>query len=392
MRTALMLFKDAEGVPIEKLQKLSYALTSGGINVDTAEVLPADDGAEFKNRFIYLKDTVDNVIVLASDATFDIKSVIAEVLNTENVENENALKLLGEEKNGYFALMPLEATVIPNAVGGFQGYLIEDEEFSLVVLPAEPEEFTPMCDGYVVPYYDEKYKIRRERFVFKYFGDTGLLNKTLDKAAAVCSGEMLRSVKTEYGDSLVRIVFTDEEKTSVQAAKRIMAQELGEKMYVDKNATLGETLFELLKLRNVKISVAESFTGGRVIAAIIKNSGASSYVDEGAVTYSNESKTDRLGVKEDDLRTVGAVSSKVAYEMAAGLLKKGVCDVAISTTGIAGPKSDYSAKPVGLNFIGVGMKDGVHVYRYELKGTREEITETAKNTALFLAINKLKKL
>ena len=78
--------------------------------------------------------------------------------------------------------------------------------------------------------------------------------------------------------------------------------------------------------------------------------------------------------------------------MAAGLLKKGVCDVALSTTGIAGPLSDYSSKPVGLNFIGVGMKDGVHVYRYELKGTREEITETAKNTALFLAINKLKKL
>ena len=387
-----MLFKDAEGVPTYKLQKLVYALTSGGINVDTAEILPFDDGAEFKNRFTYLKDTVDNVIILAGDVQFDLKGVIAEVLNTENVENDSALKLLGENKNPYYALMPLEATVIPNAEGGFQGYLTEDEEFSLVVLPQNPEEFSPMCDGYVVPYYDEKYKIRRERFVFKYFGDVKLLEKTLDKAAAVCSGEMLRSVKTEYGDSLVKIIFTDEEKTSVQAAKRILAQDLGERMYADKNVSLGERLFDLLKLRNVKISVAESFTGGRVVAAIIKNAGASSYVDEGVVTYSNESKTDRLKVKEEDLRTVGAVSSKVAYEMAAGLLKKGVCDVAVSTTGIAGPKSDYSYKPVGLNFIGVGMRDGVHVYRYELKGTREEITETAKNTALFLAINKLKKL
>jgi nicotinamide-nucleotide amidase len=138
--------------------------------------------------------------------------------------------------------------------------------------------------------------------------------------------------------------------------------------------------------------VAESFTGGRVVAEIIKNSGASSFVDEGVVSYSNESKKARLNVKEEDLKKHGAVSSMVAYEMAAGLLKGGRCDLAIATTGIAGPRSDDTAKPVGLNYIAVGMKDGVHTYRYLLKGSREEITETAKNTALFLAIKKLKSI
>ena len=78
--------------------------------------------------------------------------------------------------------------------------------------------------------------------------------------------------------------------------------------------------------------------------------------------------------------------------MAVGLLKTGKCDLAISTTGIAGPKSDNTAKPVGLCYIGIGMKDGVHTYKYNLSGNREEITETAKNTALFLAIKKLKNL
>ena len=112
-------------------------------------------------------------------------------------------------------------------------------------------------------------------------------------------------------------------------------------------------------------------------------------VNEGVVSYSNQSKLSRLGVKASDLKTQGAVSSVVAYQMAVGLLKEG-CDIALSTTGIAGPQSDDTDKPVGLCYIAVGMKDGVHTYRYKLSGSREEITETAKNTALFLAIKKLK--
>ena len=95
---------------------------------------------------------------------------------------------------------------------------------------------------------------------------------------------------------------------------------------------------------------------------------------------------------ESDLKKQGAVSAVVAYQMAVGLLKSGKCDIAIATTGIAGPKSDDTDKPVGLCYIAVGMKDGVHTYRYNLNGDREEITETAKNTALFLAIKKLKSI
>ena len=95
-------------------------------------------------------------------------------------------------------------------------------------------------------------------------------------------------------------------------------------------------------------------------------------------------------MEEKAIFTQGAVSSTVAYQMAAGLLKSGRCDVAIATTGIAGPNSDGTDKPVGLGYIAVGMKDGVHTYRYNFSGSREEIMETAKNTALFLAIKKLK--
>ena len=138
--------------------------------------------------------------------------------------------------------------------------------------------------------------------------------------------------------------------------------------------------------------MAESFTGGRVVAEIIKNSGASAFVNEGLVPYSNYSKMKRLGVQSKDLELQGAVSSVVAYQMALGLLRDENCDMAICTTGIAGPNSDDTDKPVGLCYIGIGMKDGIHTYCYRLSGTREQITETAKNTALFLAIKKLKTL
>jgi nicotinamide-nucleotide amidase len=69
-----------------------------------------------------------------------------------------------------------------------------------------------------------------------------------------------------------------------------------------------------------------------------------------------------------------------------------MCDLAIATTGIAGPNSDNTSKPVGLCYIAIGMKDGIHTYKYNFKGSREEVTNLATNTATYLAIKKIKKL
>jgi nicotinamide-nucleotide amidase len=76
--------------------------------------------------------------------------------------------------------------------------------------------------------------------------------------------------------------------------------------------------------------------------------------------------------------------------MADGLISGGNCDVSISTTGIAGPKSDNTNKPVGLIYIGIGTHDNVSVYKYNLDGNRDNITNTAINLALFLAYKHLK--
>ena len=395
MKTALILFKTAEELfPADYVKSVSETLIRGGINADSVEVLPSIDAVGFKKRFSYLKDTADNLIILSGKEEFDIKSIIAEELNTELIENENALSVLKisetEDVNGY-ALMPTEATVIPNPDGNLQGFMTENGDFLLVFLPAEYDEFLSTAENYLIPYVNARYNEPLETFTFKYFGDVKTLNETIDESENLTDGEILRSVKTQNGDSLCTLSFSGE-KSDFAAVKRYIIEKIGGRIYAEFNVSLGERLFDLLKLKNLKISTAESFTGGRVVSEIIKNAGASAYVSEGVVCYSNESKKSRLGVREEDLFAFGAVSPKVAYQMAAGLLIKGDCDVAVSTTGIAGPKSDDSEKPVGLNYIGIGMKDGVHVFKYELTGTREEITETAKNTALFLAIKKLKNL
>ena len=76
--------------------------------------------------------------------------------------------------------------------------------------------------------------------------------------------------------------------------------------------------------------------------------------------------------------------------MAAGLIAAGGCDVALSTTGIAGPSSDGTDKPVGLCYLAVGTKQSVYVYKYNFRGSREEISSRAVNQALYLLYRQIK--
>ncbi|MBR5192327.1 MAG: CinA family protein, partial [Clostridia bacterium] len=200
-------------------------------------------------------------------------------------------------------------------------------------------------------------------------------------------------VTSNYGDCKVDLLFEGNlPRKDINEIVRIIVERFNEIIYAEYDVTLGERLFDLLKLRRVKVATAESFTGGRIASEIVKNNGASEFLMEGIVCYSNQSKQKRLGVKTESLEKDGAVSARVAYEMALGLLTSGNVDLAISTTGIAGPTGETETKPVGLCYIGIGLKDGIHSYKLNLTGTREEITETAKNNALFLVIKKLKNL
>ena len=166
-------------------------------------------------------------------------------------------------------------------------------------------------------------------------------------------------------------------------------ENFGGSIFAETDVDLKTQLFSILKLRGIKISFAESFTGGLLSSTITKISGASSVLYEGVVCYTEESKHRRLGVLESTLKRCYPVSEDVAREMASGILKGGDADIAVSTTGIAGPNSDNSGFPVGLCYFGVSTGEKTAVYKYKLKGSREEIINKGVKIAMFLAIKAL---
>lgn len=145
---------------------------------------------------------------------------------------------------------------------------------------------------------------------------------------------------------------------------------------------------ELLKEKNLKLALAESCTGGLAAKLITDVSGSSQVFDGGVVSYSNSVKANVLGVEEDMLIRYGAVSCPVAVEMAMGALKLIESDIAVAITGIAGPNSDSTNKPVGLVYIALCDKHGVTVKElrndYQGDGVREKNREASAAEALSL--------
>ncbi len=117
--------------------------------------------------------------------------------------------------------------------------------------------------------------------------------------------------------------------------------------------TLEEKVVELLLRKNLILSCAESCTGGLIAKRITDVSGSSAVFNCGVVSYSNEIKEKVLGVKSDTLEIYGAVSEQTVREMVDGVLKVSGSDIAVSVSGIAGPNSDNTEKPVGLIYLAV---------------------------------------
>jgi PncC family amidohydrolase len=130
-------------------------------------------------------------------------------------------------------------------------------------------------------------------------------------------------------------------------------------------------LLNVCNQKGIKLSIAESCTGGMLGEAITCISGASSYFVGGVIAYDNKIKINLLGVLENIIKTKGAVSSKTAIYMAKGVKKLFKTDVAASITGIAGPGGGTKNKPVGLVYIAIQYKNKVKFFKCNFKGNRE---------------------
>ena len=132
-------------------------------------------------------------------------------------------------------------------------------------------------------------------------------------------------------------------------------------------------LSELLISKNMSIAVAESCTGGSISSSLTSIPGASTYFNCGFITYSNQSKVNMLGVDPKTIELFGAVSEKVAYEMAMGAGQKSQSDLAVSVTGIAGPSGGTPEKPVGMVCFGFYINGNVETTTQFFSGVRSEI-------------------
>lgn len=154
-------------------------------------------------------------------------------------------------------------------------------------------------------------------------------------------------------------------------------------------------LVKLLKEKNLKISTAESCTGGLLSSAITSVPGASEVFEYGFVTYSEDAKMKILSVNRDILNIFSVYSNETASAMAAGAAEKSGSDLALSITGVAGPGDDGEHKAgqvfTGIFFRGENEISGGSSREYFFEGTRDEIREQAVDAALLTAIKMLEK-
>ena len=156
-------------------------------------------------------------------------------------------------------------------------------------------------------------------------------------------------------------------------------------MFEAETLTLAQAVLETCRARNWRLATAESCTGGLVVGALTAIAGSSDVVERGFVTYSNEAKSELLGVPPEIITAHGAVSAETAAAMAQGAIARAPVDLAISVTGIAGPGGATATKPVGLVLFGLAWRDGAcRTERRVFAGNRTAVRQAAMQEALGL--------
>ena len=288
------------------------------------------------------------------------------------------------ENNKKQAMIPEGAIVLENYCGTAPGIIIEENNKRIILLPGPPREMRDMFEKSVKPYLE---KFSSKQFISKYvrfygIGESLLETKIKDIMDNQTNPTLALYAKT--GEVLLRITVSGDDKTECEDLIRKQLDEIekrvGEYIYLVGDEDISSTQTEmntvvanLLIENKLTISIAESLTGGKISSMLVEKSGISEALLEGVVCYSNKSKIDTLGVREETLEKFGAVSEEVAKEMVLGVAKRLGADFAVATTGIAGPNSDGSGKPVGLVYIGIYAQGDISVKECLFTGDRELI-------------------
>ena len=391
---------------------IAEKLNSVGISVKQM-ITVGDDHEEILSALRSAWDTSDVVTVTGGlGPTHDdvTRAAICGFFGVDLVQDENALANIRQlfasrglpitRTNEDQAMVPRGCAVIPNNHGTAPGYFFERDGKYMIVMPGVPYEMTDMVESFIIPHFVRK--ITGSHFRHKTLKTTGIVESILAEHIGDVSelfpqksgitlaylpgplGVRLRiSVKSASKEAAEQKISDVEQKIRGKAQKYI---------YGENDEELEEVVGKLLTERGLKIAVAESCTGGLIADRITNVSGSSQYFERGFVTYSNQSKTEELGVSESILRQHGAVSREVAVAMAEGARKVADTHIAVSTTGIAGPTGGSEEKPVGLIWMGFSSIERTFAMKFHFGNNRRRFKERASQAALELVRRVLLKI
>lgn len=325
------------------------------------------------------------------------REAVAEALGRPLVFRPDLLEVLSErfqrlqrkmaDNNRRQTFIVTGAEPLPNGRGTAPGQWIEDHGKILLLLPGPPHELQAMFTGDCLPRL--RAKLPAQVIRTRFYRVAGMGESDLDQLISPVYKPFTNPATTILagaGDIQIHLRARGETETDAEALLTAVGPPiedlLGDRIYSRNGANLETVIGEQLRARNATLCVAESCTGGLLGDRITSVPGSSDYFLGGFLTYSNQMKTQLLGVAPELLTQYTPVSEECAQAMAAGARLRTGSTYAVSVTGEAGPESSTGA-PVGTVIIGIAGPSGEpQANRYLLFGDRNGIRARAAQWAL----------
>ncbi len=285
------------------------------------------------------------------------------------------------------AMLPETAVMLPNSDGTAPGFAVDLGSARCFFLPGVPREMERMFEEQVEPALAPRATRTTHQIHLRTFGEgESAVGEKLAGLEAEMPGLTI-GYRASFPEVEVKVLARAADGSQAEAvAERAAAkvrERLGAIVYGEADDSFPGYVGRVLRDRSLTIALAESCTGGLVGQLLTSVPGSSEYVLLDAVTYSNASKIQLLGVHAELIRAYGAVSSEVAAEMAEGALRISSAHLSISITGIAGPGGGTDEKPVGTVWLGLARRTGKTETRHlKLGGSRDRIRMLAAYGAL----------
>jgi len=294
------------------------------------------------------------------------------------------------DNNRRQALLPTGSIVMENPHGTAPGFIaLRDDGKFVASMPGVPREMKPMLTEKLVPWIVQQFDLHSAIFT-RTIHTVGIPESELDlkiedlfrtlenpKIAVLAHGGRV-DVKV-----MAKAPGREEAEALIEPVAAELVRRIGAGIFGTDDVTLEGAIAAELMRRGLTIATAESCTGGSIADAFVRVPGVSATFLGGVVAYANSMKEHVLGVDPADIRRMGAVSEEVAIAMARGARERLGADIAISTTGIAGPDGGTPEKPVGLVWYGLATEDGRYsARRHVFPGARSDVRMRATMTAL----------